>query len=53
VSAITLAEVGYVLTRVYMVDQQQAVDALIDLLNRDNIKTHEIATERANQALQL
>lgn len=53
ISVIVLAEVGFVLTKFYKIERARAVDALIDLLNRENIETHEIATERAIRALLL
>jgi predicted nucleic acid-binding protein len=53
ISVVTLAEVGFVLTKFYKVDRARAVDALIDFLNRENIEAHEIGTELAIQALQL
>ena len=52
-SIITLAEVGYVLTRVARVPRADAVDAMIELLNRENIEVHEVRTEIAIQALLL
>jgi predicted nucleic acid-binding protein len=53
ISVVTLAEVGFVLTKFYKVERVRAVDALIDLLNRENIETHEIPRERAIEALLL
>jgi predicted nucleic acid-binding protein len=53
ISILTLAEVGYVLTRVYRVARADAVDALIGLLDRANIQVHEIETDLAVQALRL
>jgi predicted nucleic acid-binding protein len=50
---VTLAEVGFVLTKFYQIDRTMAVDALINLLNRENITTHEIDTDLAIQALRL
>ncbi len=51
ISILTLAEVGYVLTRVYRVARADAVDALIELLDRANVQVHEIETDLAIQAL--
>jgi predicted nucleic acid-binding protein len=53
VSIVTLAEVGYILTRVAAVPRADAVDAMIDLLDRENIEVHEIPTDLAVQALAL
>jgi predicted nucleic acid-binding protein len=53
ISVVVLAEVGYLLTKFYRIDRTRTVEALIDLLNRENIVTHEIGTELAIQALRL
>lgn len=53
ISVLTLAEIGYVLTRVAGVPREDAVDALIDLLERENIDAHEVDTDLAIQALRL
>ena len=53
ISLITLAEVGYVLTRLAGVPRGDAVDALIELLERENIEVHEVPTDLAVQALRL
>lgn len=52
-SIVTLTEIGYVLTRVAGVPRADAVDALIALLERENIEVHEIETDLAVQALAL
>ena len=51
VSVVTLAEVGYVLTRAARVPRSDAVDAMVELLGRENIEVHEITTELAIEAL--
>jgi predicted nucleic-acid-binding protein len=48
-----LAEIAYVLVRVYQVPRAEVVDALIALLRRSNIQVHQIDTELAIQALSL
>ncbi len=53
ISLLTLAEVGYVLTRVYRLERATVVDALISLLDRENVQVHEIETDLAIQALRL
>ena len=53
ISIVTLAEVGYILTRVGGVSRAEAVDTMVDLLNRENIEVHEVPTELAVQALGL
>lgn len=53
ISVLTLAEIGYVLTRVAGVPREDAVDAMIDLLERENIEAHEVDTDLAIQALRL
>ncbi len=52
-SVITVAEIGFVLSSIYRIERARVVDALVDLLNRENIDTHEIPTEMAIQALRL
>jgi predicted nucleic acid-binding protein len=52
-SVLTVAEIGYVLTSNYKIDRAQVVDALIEVLNRENIDTHEVPTETVIQALRL
>lgn len=51
ISVAVLAEVGFVLTKVYQVPRIETVQGLIALLNRENIEAHEIATETAIQGL--
>jgi predicted nucleic acid-binding protein len=53
VSVVVLAETGYLLTSFYRIERARAVDALVDLLNRDNIEAHEIETDLAIHALRL
>jgi predicted nucleic acid-binding protein len=53
VSLITLTEIGYVLTRVAGVPRLDAVDAMIEFLDRENIDVHEVPTELAVEALYL
>jgi predicted nucleic-acid-binding protein len=53
ISVLILAEIGFVLTRVYRIDREQVVDTLINLLNRENIETHEVEVDLAIQALRL
>ena len=52
-SVLTLAEVANVLTRVYRLARVDVVDALIALLNRENVHLHEIETDLAIKALSL
>lgn len=51
VSVVTVAEIGFVLTNTYRIERARVIDALIDLLNRENIDTYEVPTEIAIQAL--
>lgn len=50
-SVVTVAEIGFVLVSTYRIARERVVDALIDLLNRENIDTYEVPTEVAIQAL--
>lgn len=50
-SVVTVAEIGFVLANTYRVERALVVDALIDLLNRENVHTVEVPTEIAIQAL--
>jgi predicted nucleic-acid-binding protein len=52
-SVLILAEIGFVLTKVYRISREQVVDTLTNLLNRENIETHEIGPDLAIQALRL
>lgn len=52
-SLVTLAEIGFVLTRAYGIDRARVVDTLVDLLNRENLEVHEVSTDVAVQALRL
>jgi predicted nucleic acid-binding protein len=53
IPVVILAEVGFVLTRVYKIDRTRVVDALLDLLGRYNIDPLEITKDKAIEALQL
>jgi predicted nucleic acid-binding protein len=53
ISLVTLAEVGFVLTRVCGVPSVDAVDAMIALLERANVDAHEVDTDLAVEALGL
>jgi predicted nucleic acid-binding protein len=53
VSVVTLVEVAFVLLRTYRTPREQIVDALVELLNRENIEAHEIDTVLAIEALML
>lgn len=53
ISVVTLAEIGYVLTGVAGVSRGDAVDTMIDLLERENIEAHEVDTDLAVEALML
>lgn len=53
VSVVTIAEIGYVLTRVAGVSREDAVDAVVSFLERENIEAHEIPTDLAIEALLL
>jgi predicted nucleic acid-binding protein len=50
---VTLIEIAYVLTRVAGVPRHDVVDALIELLERENIEVQEIETDLAVAALGL
>jgi predicted nucleic acid-binding protein len=52
-SVVTIAEIAFVLVRHYKIDRARVVDALVELLNRANIDTHEVVTEVAVEALLL
>ena len=52
-SVLTLAEIGYVMARVYRIARADVVDSLIALLNRENVDVHEMDTSLAVQALRL
>lgn len=53
VSVLIVAEAGFVLTRVYRIGREQVVDAITDLLNRENVQVDEIETDLAIQAPRL
>jgi len=53
IPVVVLAEVGFVLTRVYQIDRVRVVDTLLDLLGRHNIDPFEITKDKAIEALQL
>ena len=50
-SVVTVAEIAFVLATTYRIERARVVDALIDLLNRENVDTYEVPTEIAIQAL--
>ena len=50
-SIVALAEIGYVLTKVYNVDRSRTVDTLVELLNRENISVLECETDQVVEAL--
>jgi predicted nucleic acid-binding protein len=47
----TIAETAYVLTRIYGVPREQVVAALIDLIQRENIRLHAMEKSLVVQAL--
>jgi predicted nucleic acid-binding protein len=53
IPAVILAEVGFVLTRVYKIDRVRVVDAMLDLMGRCNIEPYDISKDRAIEALRL
>lgn len=53
VSTLALAEVGFVLTRLYNIERAQSVDVLIDFLNRANISVFGLDKGAAIEALHL
>lgn len=48
-----LGEIGFVLTGFYGVERQDAVDALIGLVQRTNVRPFHLSTDQAVQALML
>lgn len=53
IASVTLAETAFTLTSFYRADRAVCVDALIDLLRRDNIAMLDLTTELAVEALML
>jgi predicted nucleic-acid-binding protein len=53
ISPLILAEVGYVLTKVYGREREQVVASLIELLQRQNICVYGMETNVAVEALEL
>jgi predicted nucleic acid-binding protein len=53
ISILTVAEVAHVLRSVYARTPQQVADALIQLLERENIQVHEVDTDLTIEALGL
>jgi predicted nucleic acid-binding protein len=53
ISILTLAEVAHVLRSFYGRTPEQIADALIQLLERENIATHELDTDLAIEALDM
>jgi predicted nucleic acid-binding protein len=53
IPVVILAELGFVLTRIYMIDRIRVVEALLDLLGRHNIDPLGISKDKAIEALQL
>lgn len=53
VSTVALAEAGYVLTSLYRIPRADAVDVLVELLERPNLSVHELPTAAAIEALLL
>lgn len=51
ISLVHVAETAFLLTRGAGIDRADVVAALVDLLERENIETHEVATELVVQAL--
>jgi predicted nucleic acid-binding protein len=53
ISFLTLAEVAYVLTKVYGRERGQVVEALIALIQRENLSVYHVDTDLAVEALEL
>jgi predicted nucleic acid-binding protein len=53
ITPLILAEVAYVLTRVYRRERSSTVQALIDLILRSNILVHGLQTDLAVEALDM
>ncbi len=51
VSILVLAEIGYVLTKVYQIERSKAVEAMIGFLNLENVSVYEIDTDLAIEAI--
>jgi predicted nucleic acid-binding protein len=50
-ATLTLAEIGYVLTKVYRRERAQVVDALRELVLRENVRVPTASAERVVEAL--
>lgn len=50
---VALAEAGHVLTRIYGIERTLVVDALIELLGRERVRTLDVPTRLAREALDL
>ena len=53
ISIVVLAEIAFVLSKLYRIPRGDVVDALTRLLERQNVESHEIDTDLAIQALAL
>lgn len=53
ISEVALAETAHVLRSAYQVPREPLVDALVDLINRKNVRVRGISRERAVAALRL
>lgn len=53
VPTVALVESAYVLTTLYGIGRADVVDALVDLVSRENLSAHELPTDRAIEALLL
>lgn len=52
ISPLILAEVGYVLTKTYRRDREPVVDALIDFVQRENLRVYGLTTDMVVEALE-
>lgn len=52
-TSVIIAETGYVLTKLYGASRASVVDALIELIDRDNVRLHDLDEELAVEALLL
>ena len=50
-SLVTVAEIGFVLERVYSVARSEVVQALVELVSRRNVDTYEVPTDIVIEAL--
>jgi predicted nucleic acid-binding protein len=53
VTDVALAEVAFVLRRVYRVQREQLIDSLIDLLGKDNLNVFRLRKDSVIEALEL